>query len=122
MNAANDAFYSAFERRDFDAMASVWEHSDRVVCTHPGWSTLTGWPSVASSFYALFDGPGVNQFLLTAQNVEVDGDVAWVTLVENLLGDHSGAAIATLNLFSRRSGRWLLVAHHSGAVVAPAAP
>ncbi|MDQ4098748.1 MAG: DUF4440 domain-containing protein, partial [Actinomycetota bacterium] len=24
-------------------MSRVWEHSERVVCTHPGWATLRGW-------------------------------------------------------------------------------
>ena len=33
---ANLAFYEAHEQRDIEAMAAVWEHSDRVVCIHPG--------------------------------------------------------------------------------------
>ncbi|MGE3327232.1 MAG: nuclear transport factor 2 family protein, partial [Acidimicrobiia bacterium] len=45
--AANRAFYEAFERRDFDAMSDAWEHSDAVVCTHPGWRPLHGWAQVA---------------------------------------------------------------------------
>ena len=40
---ANQAFYEAFEARDIDAMSELWEHTDRVVCTHPGWATLRGW-------------------------------------------------------------------------------
>ena len=40
VKAANAAFYEAFEARDMDAMSEVWEHSDRVVCTHPGWQAL----------------------------------------------------------------------------------
>ncbi|CAN5365898.1 hypothetical protein BH23ACT3_BH23ACT3_15240 [soil metagenome] len=35
--AANQAFYDAHEQQDLGAMRSVWEHSDRVVCVHPGW-------------------------------------------------------------------------------------
>ncbi len=48
--AANAAFYDAFERRDIDAMSDVWRHDDRVVCTHPGWSTLHGWAKVGGSW------------------------------------------------------------------------
>ena len=39
---ANQAFYEAFEARDIDAMSELWEHTDRVVCTHPGSATLAG--------------------------------------------------------------------------------
>ena len=38
--AANAAFYEAHESRDVAAMHAVWEHSDRVACTHPGWPIL----------------------------------------------------------------------------------
>ena len=39
---ANQAFYDAFEAHDIDAMSDLWEHTDRVACTHPGWGTLRG--------------------------------------------------------------------------------
>ncbi|MEJ7765893.1 MAG: nuclear transport factor 2 family protein, partial [Acidimicrobiales bacterium] len=47
---ANQAFYTAFETRDLDVMSALWERSSRVTCTHPGWSTLRGWPHVQASF------------------------------------------------------------------------
>ena len=72
--AANRAFYEAFEQRDLDAMSEVWEHSDRVVCTHPGWTALRGWGAVAGSWFALFAGPTPLQFILTDVRAEVDGD------------------------------------------------
>ena len=62
---ANRAFYEAFEQRDLDAMSDVWEHSDRVVCTHPGWTVLRGWGAVAGSWFAIFTGPTPLQFILT---------------------------------------------------------
>ena len=40
--AANALFYDAFERRSLESMGQVWEHSERVVCTHPGWPILRG--------------------------------------------------------------------------------
>lgn len=103
-------------------MADLWEHSDRIACTHPGWATLTGWASVASSFFALFQGPGHIQFILTREEIRVEGDVAWVTVDENILGDQGGAAVASLNLFCRHPGhgRWMVVAHH-GSAMAPSA-
>jgi ketosteroid isomerase-like protein len=116
---ANQAFYEAFEARDLDAMSDVWEHSDRVSCSHPGWGVLRGWGQVAASWMALFQGPQRLQFILTDERIEIEGDVAWVTVDENLLGDDAGSTVTSLNVFVRRgAGGWKLVAHH-GSAVAP---
>ena len=85
VRAANRAFYDAFEARDLDAMSDVWEHDDRVSCTHPGWRTLHGWGAVSGSWFALFGGPSPLQFILTDEVVAVAGDAAWVTVDENLI-------------------------------------
>jgi ketosteroid isomerase-like protein len=125
VRAANSEFYAAFEARDLDAMADVWEHSDRVVVTHPGWPTLRGWPSIAGSWDAIFRGTPYIQFVLTGEEVSVDGDIAWVTLDENILqamggendGDElAGARVAALNLFVRAGSGWRMVAHHGSTV------
>ena len=116
VRASNQAFYDAFESRDLDAMSDCWEHSDRVVCTHPGWRTLRGWGAVSGSWFALFGGPSPLQFILTDEVVVVDGDTAWVTADENLIGSELGATVAALNLFRRAGDRWRLVGHHGSAV------
>jgi len=104
-------------------MSAVWERSDRAICTHPGWATLRGWGRVAASFFALFAGSQQVQFVLTEERVEMAGDVAWVSVDENLLGHQAGATVAAFNLFTydRAEGRWQLVCHH-GSVVSPAGP
>jgi ketosteroid isomerase-like protein len=110
--AANRAFYEAFEAGDLDAMSDAWEHSDRVVCTHPGWQTLRGWAAVSSSWFALFNNGQNLQFIVTAEHAAVEGDTAWVTCDENLLGQGGGGTVAALNVFVRVGGGWRLVAHH----------
>jgi ketosteroid isomerase-like protein len=118
--AANQAFYTAFETRDLDAMSDVWERSSRATCTHPGWATLRGWPHVQASFFALFGGSSSLQFVLTEAQAHVHGDTGWVTVDEDLLGDQHGATVAALNLFARdRHGRWRMVAHHGSSVNGP---
>jgi ketosteroid isomerase-like protein len=120
--AANRAFYEAFERRDLDAMSDLWEHGDEVVCTHPGWRVLRGWGAVAGSWFALFGSGAPLQFILLGEHAHVDGDVAWVTVEENLIGDGGGGStVSALNLFRRREGVWRMVAHH-GSPVAPHGP
>jgi ketosteroid isomerase-like protein len=117
VTAANRAFYEAFEARDIDAMSDLWEHGDDIVCTHPGWKPLHGWGAVAGSWFALFGGGAPVQFILTDERVQGSGDLAWVTVEENLIGDGGGSTVAALNLFRRSDdGRWLMVAHHGSPV------
>jgi ketosteroid isomerase-like protein len=115
--AANADFYAAFEACDLDAMSKLWEHSDRIVCTHPGWASLRGWGQVAASFFALFQNSQNLQFILTKETAEVAGDTAWVSVDENILQGSNATTVAALNLFVRGSaGEWLLVAHHASPV------
>lgn len=115
--AANHAFYEAFEAGDLDAMSDVWEHTDRVSCGHPGWEVLLGWSRVAASWAALFSSGDTLQFILTNAQVHVHGDMAWVTVDENILAGPGGSTVASINVFVRSGGGWLMVAHH-GSVVA----
>lgn len=117
--AANRAYYEAFEARDLDAMSEVWRRDDTVTCTHPGWRTLHGWGAVVGSWVALFEGPQRLQFILTDERVQVVGDVAWVTVDENLISDEVSATVAAVNMFRRDGDRWQMVLHH-GSPVAPA--
>ena len=115
---ANQVFYEAFEARDIDAMSELWEHSDRVVCTHPGWSTLRGWGAIAGSWFTLFSNTEHLQFIVTNARAQLDGDIAWVVCDENILGGASSGAVAALNLFARNpSGRWFMIGHHGSPIV-----
>ena len=121
VRAANRAYYDAFERRDLDAMSDVWLHDDEVVCTHPGWKTLHGWGAVAGSWFALFGGPQQLQFILTDERVHLAGEVAWVTVDENLISQELGGTVAATNVYRRVDGGWRMVLHH-GSPVAPNGP
>jgi ketosteroid isomerase-like protein len=118
--AANQAFYEAHETRDLDAMRAVWEHSDAVVCIHPGWPILRTWPRVEESWRRILTGPGRNQFILTNEAVAVHTDTAWVTLDENLVDSGGTGTVAATNVYVHRGDRWLLVAHHGSPVIATA--
>lgn len=121
MLAANHRFYEAFEAGNLDAMSDLWERSDRSICTHPGWVTLRGWGPIAASFFALFQGPQSVQFLLTEERAQIVGDLAWVSVDENLLGAQGGATVAALNVFVRgeTDGLWRMVCHHGSVVNSP---
>ena len=92
-------------------MAEVWERSDRVAVTHPGWPTLHGWARVAGSWDAIFANTAFIQFVLTDEAVHVDGTTAWVTCDENILqaggsreggedlAELQGGRVAAVNLY-----------------------
>ena len=115
--AANQKFYDAHELRDLESMAAVWDHDDRTVCIHPGWPILRSWPVIEDSWRRIFAGPGRNQFILTNESVAIDGEVAWVTLDENLVDAGATGTIAATNVFARVNGAWLLVLHHGSPVL-----
>jgi ketosteroid isomerase-like protein len=114
--AANQAFYDAHESRDLAAMADIWHSDDRVVCVHPGWPILRGRQAVMESWRRIFDGPGRSQFILTGLTVEFAGDVAWVSLEENLIDRTDTHAVAATNVYLREGGVWKLVVHHASPV------
>ncbi len=116
---ANEAFYDAFERRDFGAMCRIWEQSDQVICTHPGWASLHGWPAVEASWGALLDNAENLQFIVTNVRARVGGESGWVTCDENVLNADASSTVAATNIFVRdaQSGYgWRLVAHHGSLV------
>ena len=120
---ANRAFYAAFEARDLEAMGQVWEHSDRATVTHPGWPTLRSWSAVAASWERIFEHTPYIQFFLTDEAVVVAGDVAWVTLYENILQEVGGrtqslgdSRVAATNVFVLTDGVWRMVVHHGSPV------
>lgn len=125
MSAVNRAFYSAFEARDLEAMAGVWEQSDRATCIHPGWPTLRGWTAVEQSWRRIFANTPYIQFFLTDEEVAVVGEMAWVTLYEDILQEVpdgrrepalGDARVAATNVFTRAGGTWRLVVHHGSPV------
>ena len=121
VSEANAAFYRAFELGDLDAMSDVWEHSDRVSCVHPGWPVLRGWGRVSASWMAIFSGGRPMQFILTNEEVQVDGTMAWVTVDENILpaeGELVAGTVTAVNLFCWRDGGWRMVGHHGSSVAA----
>ena len=119
VTAANQRFYDAFERRDIDTMSDLWVHEDSSACTHPGWPTLTGWASIASSWATLLANTQHLQFILTNMRVRVNGDTGWVTCDENVLDGPGGSTVAACNVFVRSPGSldgWKIVLHHGSVV------
>ena len=121
----NLAFYRAFESLDVKRMESVWAADAEIQCGHPGWRILRGWKPVMESWRRIFENTPKIQFTLTEVKIEVQGELAWVTLYENLNsvveGQNVSASILTTNIFQKSISGWRMI-HHHGSTVAQSPP
>jgi ketosteroid isomerase-like protein len=120
---ANESFYAAFESLDIKRMESVWANDGEVQCGHPGWRILRGWKPVMESWRRIFENTPAIRFMLTDVAIEVRGELAWVTLYENLNssmeGQNLAATILTTNIFRKCSDGWRMIHHHGSSVAQP---
>ena len=114
--AANLHFYEAFGSLDIEEMDRVWEHSERVMCLHPGWRLLRGWDQVRKSWEGIFPNTSLMHFNITDAQVILQVDCASVSCVENITsvvdGRASNFAVQATNIFVRDKVSWLMVHHH----------
>jgi ketosteroid isomerase-like protein len=117
-DAAEAAFYQAFENCDIKAMELIWARDD-VICIHPGSSALVGHDVVMQSW---------SNILLNAQQPQLQYDVIRRTSNQNL-AIHvvkelispaefplESAMIFATNVYVRdHDNGWLLYAHHASA-------
>lgn len=126
----NSALYAAFESADLDGMEELWADdalAGSVVCVHPGWPTLRGRDEVMRSWAMIMANTTYIQFVLTDVEVELAGDIAVLTCVENILtadedadpkaGAFAGAKGVATNVFRRTTEGWRLWVRHGSPVL-----
>jgi ketosteroid isomerase-like protein len=125
IHEANKQFYRAFESLDIKQMDQVWAQEDPVYCVHPGWDLRSGWPAVRDSWIQIFNYALSMQFAITAIKVNIEGDCAWVTCMENITsmmdGSPQRSRVLATNIFKRQGEQWRLVHHHGSPVFRAAA-
>lgn len=116
---ANEAFYAAFASGDYTAMAALWARQATVICTHPGWTVITGRDAVLKSWQSILENSEGSRLQCRNAEAHIYGDTALVTCYEVIDGD----ALAVTNVFVKEGGKWLVVHHHAGPTAgAPPAP
>ncbi len=116
---ANEAFYLAFEGKDFDAMAHLWSAQREVICLHPGWPALVGREAVLESWRGILSNPRQGQVsFYGAQCRQIGEDTVAVVCYEQA-GD---AVMVATNVFVKEDDRLCLVSHQAGFCANPPAP
>jgi ketosteroid isomerase-like protein len=124
---ANRSFYAAFEKLDLAAMIAVWSEAPaddaHIHCIHPGWEIVAGRERVLRSWELIFRNTASIAFDVADVAIDVRGDVALVTNVENIRTDARGqqfdSIAAATNVFVRRDGGWRMIVHHASPILHP---
>ena len=114
--AAESAFYAAFEARSLDAMMAVWSDDDSIACVHPLAAPLNGRTAVATGWHSMFEAAG--QFRVQVELAhEIREAVQVIRIVREYLfiGQETEPRppILATNVFRREADGWRMVLHHA---------
>lgn len=116
----NERFYRALATRDLALMDTVFVHDERAGCTHPGWVMLRGWEAVRQSWENVFDPEDTLAIRLHNVTVDVKGDAACVTCIQELTYIKRNPVMMNVsvstNIFERTESGWLMVIHHASPI------
>ena len=116
---ANEAFYLAFEAKDYDAMAHLWSEAHEVICLHPGWPALIGREAVMDSWRSILGNPEQSQVsFYGAETRQIGSDTVAVVCYEQT----PAATMIATNVFVVEDGRLRMVLHQAGFCANPPAP
>ena len=116
----NERFYQALGTRDLDLMGTVFVHDERAGCTHPGWLMLRGWEAIRQSWENVFDPEDQLQIKLHNVTVDIAGDAACVTCIQELTYVRRDPVMMNVsvstNIFEKTEAGWLMVIHHASPI------
>jgi len=118
--AAEQAFYTAFERGSLTLMTEVWADDPDIVCVHPGGGRLQGREAVLESWSEIL--AAMQDVVIRATDVVVLGHGKLVLhhVREQLFvdGQRRGVILAT-NAYRQTAQGWQMVLHHGAADPSP---
>jgi ketosteroid isomerase-like protein len=114
--AAEAAFYAAFEARSLDAMMAVWASGDGIACIHPLAAPLNGRAAVAAGWRSMFEAAG--QFRVQIETVHEMREADQVIRIVReylIIGQETGPRppILATNVFRKEADGWRMVLHHA---------
>jgi ketosteroid isomerase-like protein len=125
VRAANRQFVAAIAARDINTMDTVWAHENYTSFIGPlSTAVVVGWDGVRQAWQMRF-GQFDRVTISTDQpHIRVNGEAAWAVGMERIKllrkdGKTMSFGAFVTNVFEKRSGQWLLVAHQSTPVFEP---
>ncbi len=116
----NEMFYKALGTRNLELMDQAWVKDSRAGCVHPGWIILSGWQAIRQSWENVFDPNDQVDIRLYNITVEIKGEVAWVTCIQQLIyinRDPIGINMSqSTNIFERHDSGWRMILHHASPI------
>jgi ketosteroid isomerase-like protein len=112
--AAETAFYAAFENADYVAMMAVWSPDVDIECIHPLGERLMGPEAVSNSWRRMLSGGKRMQFRLAHTKRFQADQLAIHVLYENITiaGRQQPPVIAT-NIYRFNGRGWHMILHHA---------
>lgn len=120
--AAQQAFYAAFEAGDLAAMMQVWADLPEICCIHPMGKALRGLAAVQEGWAGIFASGMRLHFVLEPLQWQRTDELAISVLIEHIhvAGEiRPRPPILATNVFRQMADGWRMLLHHaSPAVVA----
>jgi ketosteroid isomerase-like protein len=114
--AAEAAFYAAFEARSADAMMAVWSDDDDIACIHPLSAPLNGHGIIAAGWRSMFEAAG--QFRIQVELAHQLREPERVIRIvrEYLVVGHEESPrppILATNVYRKEADGWRMLLHHA---------
>jgi ketosteroid isomerase-like protein len=112
--AAEAAFYRAFEQNDAGAMMQVWSPEEDIECIHPLGKRLMGVDAVADSWRSILSGSRQLTFRLTHTKRFQTDSLAIHVVYENIAVDgRPQPPVVATNVYRFNGSSWHMVLHHA---------
>lgn len=123
--AAEAAFYVAFEARSLDAMMAVWADADGIACIHPLAAPLNGRAAVAAGWRSMFEAAG--KFRVQAELAHEMREADQVIRIVReylIIGQEAGPRppILATNVYRKQADGWRMMLHHASPLQVGGAP
>jgi ketosteroid isomerase-like protein len=114
--AAESAFYAAFEACSLDAMMAVWAADDSIACIHPLAAPLNGHAAVAAGWRSMFEAAGQFRMQIeTAHEIREARQVIRIVREYLIIGQETEPRppILASNVYRKEADGWRMVLHHA---------
>ena len=108
---ANEAFYLAFEAKDYSAMEHIWCEQGQPVCLHPGWPALVGRQAILESWKNILSNPDQHHVSFVDPVISPISESSAAVICYEKVG---GQIMVATNVFKIENDRPRLYIHQAG--------